>query len=122
LSPQIFLKGDIETINWDDLGDINRNKTILIDLRNKDELDTAGGIKGGLHIPLNELRQKLPELNKEKNYIPFCAVGLRGYLGHRILIQNGIQSKNLGGGYKTYLGAKEKIMKESPHTHLWLGE
>jgi len=117
-----ILKGDIETINWDELGAINRNQTILIDLRNMDELDTAGVIEGALHIPLNELRQKLPELDKEKNYIPFCAVGLRAYIGHRILMQNGIQSKNLSGGYKTYLGAKEKIMKESPKTRLWLGE
>jgi len=117
-----ILKGDIETINWDDLGDLNRNQNILIDLRNKDELDTAGVIEGAVHIPLNELRQKLPKLDKEKNYIPFCAVGLRAYLGHRILVQNGFQSKNLSGGYKTYLGAKEKIMKESPQTRLWLGE
>jgi NADPH-dependent 2,4-dienoyl-CoA reductase/sulfur reductase-like enzyme/rhodanese-related sulfurtransferase len=117
-----MLKGDIETINWDDLGAVDSNETILIDLRNSDELDTAGVIQGALHIPLNELRHKLPELDMEKNYIPFCAVGLRGYLAHRILVQNGIQSKNLSGGYKTYLGAKEKIMKESPHTRLWLGE
>ena len=117
-----ILKGDIETINWDDLGAIDRNQTILIDLRNKDELDTAGVIEGAVHIPLNELRQKLPELDKGKNYIPFCAVGLRAYIGHRILVQNGIQSKNLSGGYKTYLGAKEKTMKESPKTRLWLGE
>jgi NADPH-dependent 2,4-dienoyl-CoA reductase/sulfur reductase-like enzyme/rhodanese-related sulfurtransferase len=117
-----ILKGDIETINWDDLGDLNRNQTILIDLRNKDELDIAGVIEGAVHIPLNELRQKLPELNKKKNYIPFCAIGLRAYIGHRILVQNGFQSKNLSGGYKTYLGAKEKIMKESPQTRLWLGE
>jgi len=55
-----ILKGDIEIINWDDLGAINRNQTILIDLRNKDELDTAGGIEGALHIPLNELRKKAP--------------------------------------------------------------
>lgn len=117
-----ILKGDIETINWDVIGDLNRNQNILIDLRNKDELDTAGVIEGALHIPLNELRQKLPELDKKKNYIPFCAVGLRAYLGHRILVQNGFQSKSLSGGYKTYLGAKEKIMKESPHTRLWLSE
>jgi len=117
-----ILKGDIENINWDDLGGLNRNQNILIDLRNKDELDTAGVIEGAVHIPLNELRQKLPELDKEKNYIPFCAVGLRAYLGHRILVQNGFQSKNLSGGYKTYLGAKEKIMDESPKTRLWLSE
>ena len=117
-----ILKGDIENINWDELGDLNWDKNILIDLRNQDELDTAGVIEGTLHVPLNELRQKLPELDKGKRYIPFCAIGLRGYLGHRVLVQNGFQSKNLSGGYKTYLGAKEKIMKESPQTLLWLSE
>jgi len=117
-----ILKGDIENINWDELGDLNWDKNILIDLRNQDELDTAGVIEGTLHVPLNELRQKLPELDKGKRYIPFCAIGLRGYLGHRVLVQNGFQSKNLSGGYKTYLGAKEKIMKESPQTRLWLSE
>jgi len=117
-----ILKGDVENINWDELGDLDREKDILIDLRNQDELDTAGVIEGALHIPLNKLREKLPELDKVKNYIPFCAVGLRGYLGHRVLVQNGFQSKNLSGGYKTYLGAKEKIMKESPQTRLWLSE
>ena len=117
-----ILKGDVENINWDEFSDLDREKDILIDLRNQDELDTAGVIEGALHIPLNELREKLPELDKEKNYIPFCAVGLRGYLGHRVLVQNGFHSKNLSGGYKTYLGAKEKIMKESPQTRLWLSE
>lgn len=117
-----ILKGDVENIYWDEFSDLDREKDILIDLRNQDELDTAGVIEGALHIPLNELREKLPELDKEKNYIPFCAVGLRGYLGHRVLVQNGFHSKNLSGGYKTYLGAKEKIMKESPQTRLWLSE
>jgi len=117
-----ILKGDMENINWDEFSDLDREKDILIDLRNQDELDAAGVIEGALHIPLNELREKLPELDKEKRYIPFCAVGLRGYLGHRILVQNGFHSKNLSGGYKTYLGAKEKIMKESPQTRLWLSE
>jgi NADPH-dependent 2,4-dienoyl-CoA reductase/sulfur reductase-like enzyme/rhodanese-related sulfurtransferase len=117
-----ILKGDMEAINWNQLGDLDRNKNIFVDLRNSDELDTAGIIEGALHIPLNELRKKLPELDREKSYIPFCAVGLRGYLGHRILIQNGFMSKNLSGGLRTYLGAREKIMRESPQTRLWLSE
>jgi rhodanese-related sulfurtransferase len=68
------------------------------------------------------LRKKLPDLDKEKSYILFCAVGYRAYIGHRILVQHGFQSRNLSGGYRTYLGAKEKIMKESPETRLWLSE
>ncbi len=117
-----ILKGDLEIINWNQIGDLDRDRDALIDLRNTDELDTSGVIKGALHIPLNELRKRLPELDKEKNYVPFCAVGLRSYIGHRILVQNGFRSRGLSGGYKTYLGAKETIMKESPLTRLWLSE
>ena len=117
-----ILKGDIETLYWNELRDLDRHENILIDLRNQDELDTAGFIEGSRHIPLHELRQKLHELDKGKNYILICAVGMRGYIGYRILSQNGFKSKNLSGGFKTYLGAKEKIMAESPESPIWLSE
>jgi rhodanese-related sulfurtransferase len=54
-----------------------------------------------MHIPIDELRNRLSELDKETQYLPFCAVGFRGYLGHRILVQNGFKSKNLSGGFTT---------------------
>jgi NADPH-dependent 2,4-dienoyl-CoA reductase/sulfur reductase-like enzyme/rhodanese-related sulfurtransferase len=117
-----LLKGDLDTINWFDVGTLDREKDVLLDLRNKDELEVSGAIEGALHIPLNQLRAELPRLDKEKNYIPLCAVGMRSYLGHRILVQNGFTSRSLSGGYKTYLGAREKIMKEPPETRLWLSE
>ena len=117
-----LLKGDVENFNWNDLSDLDPEKDVIIDLRNKDELEKSGFLEGSLHIPLHEVRDKLTVLDKEKNYFLYCAIGLRGYLGHRILVQNGFKSRNLSGGYKTYLGAKEKIMKESPQTQLWLSE
>ena len=117
-----MLKGDVETIYWHELAGLDRKENLFIDLRNKDELDTAGTIKDALHIPLNELRKRLPDLDRDKSYIPFCAVGIRAYIGHRILVQTGFKSRNLSGGYRTYLGAKQKIMKESPETRLWLSE
>ncbi len=97
-----ILKGDVTTINWNELKDIDPEKEILIDLRDKKELDESGFIKGALHIPLHELRVRLDELDRSKRYIPYCAIGLRGYLGHRILVQNGFRSRNLSGGYKTW--------------------
>jgi NADPH-dependent 2,4-dienoyl-CoA reductase/sulfur reductase-like enzyme/rhodanese-related sulfurtransferase len=117
-----LLKGDLDTINWIDVATLDRKKDVLLDLRNKDELEVSGAIEGALHIPLNQLRAELPRLDKKKNYIPFCAVGMRSYVGHRILVQNGFTSKSLSGGFKTYLGAREKIMKEPPETRLWLSE
>ncbi len=108
-----ILKGDMDHIQWGELPDLDEEANILIDLRNKKELETSGVIEGAWHIPLDKLRSRLSELDREKHYIPFCAAGLRAYLGHRILVQNGLQSKNLSGGYITYLGGKGKIMKAS---------
>ena len=97
-----ILKGDAEATYWDNLDDINPENDILIDLRDKEEQDESGYIKGALHIPVNELRERLKELDKSKNFILYCAIGLRGYLGYRIMAQNGFKAKNLSGGYKTY--------------------
>ncbi|MBW1801073.1 MAG: FAD-dependent oxidoreductase [Deltaproteobacteria bacterium] len=117
-----LLKGDVENIYWDELHHADMKENIFIDLRNKEELEESGTIPGALHVPLNDLRGKLESLSKEKAYIPYCAVGLRAYIGHRILAQKGFKSKNLSGGYRTFLGAKEKILKESAATKLWLSE
>jgi len=98
-----LLKGDVRNINWSEIKDIDPEKDILIDLRDKRELNESGHIAGALHIPLNELRKSLTKLDRDKNYILYCAVGLRGYIGHRIMVQNGFKSRNLSGGYKTYM-------------------
>lgn len=97
-----LLKGDVKNINWDEMKDIDPEKEILLDLRDKNELDEIGFIEGSLHIPLNELRGRLNELDRNKDYIPYCALGARAYFAHRILVQNGFNSRNLSGGYKTY--------------------
>jgi len=104
-----LLKGDVKNINWSDIKDLDPEKDVLIDLRDKRELNDTGIIPGSIHLPLNQLRKRLPELDKDKNYVLYCAIGLRGYIGHRILIQNGFKSRNLSGGYKTFMAAREKI-------------
>ncbi|RJP94657.1 MAG: CoA-disulfide reductase [Desulfobacteraceae bacterium] len=117
-----ILKGDVRNINWNELFDLDPGTDVLIDLRNNDELKQVGAIANAMHIPLPELRDRLTELDPEKNYILFCAIGLRGYVGYRILSQKGFNARNLSGGYKTLLGAQEKIMAESPGTPLWKAE
>lgn len=104
-----ILKGDVENINWNELDDLDRDKNLFIDLRNKKELDTSGVIEGALHMPLHELRGKITQLDKDKNYVLYCASGHRSYLGYRILLQNGFNSKNLSGGYKTYSVVKKGV-------------
>ncbi len=104
-----MLRGDVETVQWHQIVDAGgAEKTCLIDLRNQQELDDTGRIDGALHIPLDALRERLPELDMEEDYTLFCSVGLRAYIGHRILAQKGFKSRNLSGGYRTYIGAKGK--------------
>ncbi len=74
----------------------------LIDVRNPEEVE-GGTIPGAKNIPLGQLRGKLDELDKDREYLVFCQVGLRGYLACRILTQNGFKCRNLTGGYKTYM-------------------
>jgi NADPH-dependent 2,4-dienoyl-CoA reductase/sulfur reductase-like enzyme/rhodanese-related sulfurtransferase len=103
-----ILKGDMEIAHWRELKALQQNGEILIDLRTKFELNHEGKIEGALHIPIDELRSRLSELDRKKTYIPFCAVGFRGYLAHRILVQNGFHSRNLSGGFMTYTMANKK--------------
>jgi NADPH-dependent 2,4-dienoyl-CoA reductase/sulfur reductase-like enzyme/rhodanese-related sulfurtransferase len=103
-----ILKGDMEIAHWGELETLQKNGSILIDLRTRFELKHVGKIEGALHIPIDDLRGRLSELNKQKDYIPYCAVGYRGYLAHRILVQNGFKSKNLSGGIMTYTMANKE--------------
>jgi len=103
-----ILKGDMDIAHWSELDSLQNKGAMLIDLRTQFELKHVGKIENAIHIPIDELRNRLTELDKEKTYIPFCAVGFRGYLGHRILVQNGFKSKNLSGGFVTYTMANKK--------------
>ena len=117
-----ILKGDMDVALWKEYAGLHDNGAVLIDLRSKKEIETAGAIPGSLHIPLEELRSRVDTLDKNAEYILYCAVGMRGYLAHRILVQNGFKSRNLSGGYRTFSGAKEQIMREDPDLEWWLGE
>ena len=74
---------------------------VLLDVRTPAEVE-AGTIPGARNIPLDQLRDRLGELPRDKEILVFCQVGLRGYLASRILAQHGLKCRNLTGGYKTY--------------------
>ncbi len=64
--PANILKGDMEIAHWSELDALQKNGAILIDLRTQFELNHVGKIEGALHIPIDNLRSRLSELDKQK--------------------------------------------------------
>lgn len=92
--------------HWDEVGRIDLEKGILLDVRTPEE-HAAGAIPNSLNIPLDELRQNMHKLPADAPIYVYCAIGLRGYLACRILLQNGFQNvRNLSGGFKTWKMSK----------------
>ena len=108
-----ILKGKSQIIQWRELAELPAD-TIRIDVRTRDE-HKLGSIPGFINIPVDELREHLDELPKDKLIIVSCAVGLRGYVAYRILVQNGFKNvRNLSGGYKTWSVATAPVKEVAP--------
>ncbi|NOU35346.1 MAG: FAD-dependent oxidoreductase [Kiritimatiellaceae bacterium] len=109
------LRGDVKLCQVEDVLKPAAHQQVL-DVRTSGEV-AAGTIPGAKNIPLDELRDRLGELSKEKEYLVFCKVGQRGYLACRILTQNGFKCRNLSGGYTTYQRTVEVPAAEMPEKH-----
>lgn len=95
------LTGKCSLITPAELESYDPQTQMLVDVR--DELELEGGtIAGAVNIPLDSLRERAGELDKNKEIIVFCAVGLRGYVAARMLMQKGFRVRNLTGGIKMY--------------------
>ena len=91
----------LKVIPWSAVKDISSDD-VLIDVRTALEF-VEGNIPGSINIPVDELRNRLNEIDKQKNIFIYCQIGLRGYLAQRILTQNGFENvKNISGGYKLW--------------------
>ncbi|WP_409069141.1 DsrE/DsrF/DrsH-like family protein [Clostridium sp. FAM 1755] len=97
-----LLTGKVETVLSKDIDNRDKNKVILLDVRDSIEIENSK-IEGEINVPVNELRNRLSEIPKDKEIWVYCQIGLRGYIAARILMANGYRVKNLNGGYKTYI-------------------
>lgn len=99
-----ILTGKCRTLHWREVAALPE-ETVRIDVRTRAEYE-LGSIPGFVNIPLDELREHLDELPRNRPVVVTCAVGLRGYLASRILTQRGFDDvRNLSGGYRTWLAA-----------------
>ena len=84
-----------------------RNDVVLLDTRTPYEY-MRGHADGFINIPLDDLRNRLSELDKSKKIYVMCQSGLRSYLATRILIQNDFNAYNFAGGFRLYNGIKNE--------------
>ena len=95
-----ILAGRTETFTYNELPTYDNEDTLLLDVRTEIEFNN-GHLEGAVNIPVDELRERLNELDKNKLILGYCQVGLRGYIASRILSQHGFKVKNMTGGYKS---------------------
>lgn len=97
-----ILSGKVNNFHWHDVEALPQDDSvILLDTRTTLEYDN-GHIPGFINLPLDELRDRLDELDSSKKVYVTCQIGLRGYIACRILSQNGYDCYNLSGGYRLY--------------------
>lgn len=104
------LSGKVEQVYWSDLALLRKQPDVqLLDVRMAKEVE-RGMIGGAIHIPLDQLRARLGELDPAKRYVVNCQSGLRSYIACRILSQHGFRCVNVSGGY----GFVSAVMKQTP--------
>ena len=96
-----ILQKRLNVFYWNELYKINEDD-LLIDVRTREEY-LNGKIENAINIPVDEIRNMLAEIPKEKRIYIYCEAGLRGYLAQRILTQNDYNKVlNLSGGYRLW--------------------
>lgn len=97
-----IVSGKLKQFFWHDVENLPRDGSVfLLDTRTPFEV-MQGKIDGFVNIPLDELRERIDEIPKDRPVYVHCHSGLRSYLACRILTGNGYDCYNLAGGWRLY--------------------
>ena len=95
-------KGVLKQWFLEDVDELPRDgSVVLLDTRTVGEY-SRGHIEGFMNIPVDELRERLGEVEKGKPIFVICQSGLRSYIATRILAENGYECYNFAGGFRFY--------------------
>lgn len=109
--------GLVQQHHWHDIFTLPQDGSItLLDTRTTAEF-TEGYIPAAINIPVDELRERLHELDKSKKVYVNCQSGLRSYIACRILTQHGFECSNLSGGYRFYSYIAQNQCYDADPTH-----
>jgi rhodanese-related sulfurtransferase len=105
--------GFVKQYHWDEIAGLPRDGSVtLLDTRTAYEYK-SGHIDGYINIPVDDLRERMNEIDDSKPVYVICQSGLRSYIACRILTQNGFDCYNFSGGYRFYASViHEKQMSE----------
>ena len=95
-------KGTLKQWHLEDAATLPRDgRVTLLDTRTVGEF-RRGHIDGFQNIPVDELRERLAEIEPGKPVYVICQSGLRSYIAMRILEGNGYEAYNFSGGFRYY--------------------
>jgi rhodanese-related sulfurtransferase len=86
--------------------------TLVLDVRTAAEFE-RGHLKGALHIPHTELRARLDEVHAAAAGRPVsvhCGSGVRSHLATRVLLAEGLDARNLSGGWLTLVAVRPDLV------------
>lgn len=92
------LRGDQPIVHASQLEELDAT---ILDVRTPRE-HALGSIPGAINIPVDALRERLDEIPRDRPVVAYCKVGMRGYLATRVLMQHGLDARNLSGGFTTF--------------------
>ena len=88
--------------------DAEPDNTVVVDVRRDDEWVT-GHVTGAIHVPIDDLSDRIEEVPKDKKVLFICAAGVRSGLGCEIAASMGISSEyiyNIDDGTPTWIENK----------------
>lgn len=95
-------EGILKQWHLEDIRELPKDGSVtLLDVRTTAEY-SRGHIEGFTNIPVDELRDRLDELERGKPVYVICQSGLRSYIASRILEGNGFEAYNFSGGFRFY--------------------
>jgi len=97
------LRGDAPIIHCDE---VKASDAFVLDVRTPVEFK-KGHVEGAVNIPLEQLRERMDELPRDREILSYCFVGQRSYYAERALLQHGYRVKNICGGYRTFVFHEE---------------
>ena len=106
-----YLRIDSEEANT--ILESDGDRVVVVDVRREDEWLT-GHVKGAMHIPIDDLMERVNELPHDKKLLFICAIGVRSGLGCEFAAAAGYSPANI---YNVDDGTPTWIEKKLPTSY-----